>query len=321
MRKSAGKKIAALSLALAAASPSLSFAVGELVGFGPRPMGLGGAFTGVSDDGNSVFYNPAGLRSIRNAEIDLIYARPFSGLSGLDLWTGSGVMAFNLRSWGSVGLSWTETAIRTLYEDRVLAVSYAHGVEVEMGPLDGKLLAGANVKQVLYGFSLDDRSRQDPLFRNGDTKSAVSYDMGVQYRQGEDGHLRLGLMVRDMNEANIGFAEEVKQQRAWRAGAAYIFKHIPYVPFNLMPAFDLESVGDRKNYYFGMEAQHPSRIVTLRAGGNVVDGHFRDAAAGLSWVFATRRGIEFQADYVFIVPLEFRESSGSHSMGLGFRYR
>ena len=35
---------------------------------GPRPMGMGGAFTAVSDDENAIFYNPAGLNRIKPGE-------------------------------------------------------------------------------------------------------------------------------------------------------------------------------------------------------------------------------------------------------------
>lgn len=33
----------------------------DMIYRGPRPMGMGGAFTAVSDDENAIFYNPAGL--------------------------------------------------------------------------------------------------------------------------------------------------------------------------------------------------------------------------------------------------------------------
>jgi len=41
---------------------------------GVRPMGMGGAFTAIADDENAVFYNPAGLASVKKTELDLINA-------------------------------------------------------------------------------------------------------------------------------------------------------------------------------------------------------------------------------------------------------
>lgn len=39
---------------------------------GARPMGMGGAFTALADDENAVFYNPAGLASVKKSELDII---------------------------------------------------------------------------------------------------------------------------------------------------------------------------------------------------------------------------------------------------------
>jgi hypothetical protein len=282
---------------------------------------MGGAFTAVANDGNAVFYNPAGLRTIPKAEIDFVYARPFAGLKGVDLWTGTGIMAYNLNTWGNVGLSWTETSVQTLYQERTLALSYAHGVAVHFGRLDGQLLAGANLRQLSYGFSLDARTQSDPVFRNGDTRSETAFDLGFLYRHGARGRFRTGLFIRDLNEPNLGFVDQVRQDRSYRFGFAYQTASIPHVPFDIMPSFDFEVSRDRKEYSLGVEAWHVSRVAALRTGASLSDGHFRDTSAGLSWVFASRRGMDFQLDYVFIVPLQFRESSGSHSMGLGIKFK
>ncbi|MDP2752998.1 MAG: hypothetical protein Q8P40_01195, partial [Nitrospirota bacterium] len=39
---------------------------------GIRPLGMGGAFTAVSDDENALFYNPAGLSKISKFKLGLI---------------------------------------------------------------------------------------------------------------------------------------------------------------------------------------------------------------------------------------------------------
>ncbi|MFH1222716.1 MAG: hypothetical protein V1647_00060 [Pseudomonadota bacterium] len=43
---------------------------------GARPMGMGGAFTAVSDDINALFYNPAGLNRIKKGEGEIIVLNP-----------------------------------------------------------------------------------------------------------------------------------------------------------------------------------------------------------------------------------------------------
>lgn len=46
---------------------------------GVRPMGMGGAFTAVADDANALFYNPAGLSSIKHLKLGIV--NPMIGLS------------------------------------------------------------------------------------------------------------------------------------------------------------------------------------------------------------------------------------------------
>jgi len=43
---------------------------------GARPMGMGGAFTAVSDDENALFYNPAGLNRIKPGEGKIVVLNP-----------------------------------------------------------------------------------------------------------------------------------------------------------------------------------------------------------------------------------------------------
>ena len=45
------------------------------VGYGVRPMGMGGAFTAVSDDPNAAYYNPAGLMKVPYPGISLMYTK------------------------------------------------------------------------------------------------------------------------------------------------------------------------------------------------------------------------------------------------------
>jgi hypothetical protein len=63
-------------LAIAACSlPALSggqeMVVGNDAGVGARAMGMGGAYTAVSDDAAAIYYNPAGLAQMRRIEWNL----------------------------------------------------------------------------------------------------------------------------------------------------------------------------------------------------------------------------------------------------------
>ncbi|TWI75398.1 hypothetical protein LZ24_00850 [Desulfobotulus alkaliphilus] len=52
---------------------------------GVRPLGMGGAFTAVADDQNTIFYNPAGLSRINGLTIGLLNPAVGIGENGLDM--------------------------------------------------------------------------------------------------------------------------------------------------------------------------------------------------------------------------------------------
>lgn len=68
------KKIFYLLLVLFAFS--VSAAEYDMIYRGARPMGMGGAFTAVSDDENALFYNPAGLNRIKPGEGKIVVLNP-----------------------------------------------------------------------------------------------------------------------------------------------------------------------------------------------------------------------------------------------------
>ena len=49
--------------------PAIPFTAGHQTAVGARALGLGGAFTAVSDDYSALFYNPAGLGQVRSSQI------------------------------------------------------------------------------------------------------------------------------------------------------------------------------------------------------------------------------------------------------------
>src|ERR1041385_5159204 len=75
-----------------------------LPGVGARPGGMGGAFIGLSDDIESVYFNPAGLGNLDHSGVTAMYEPP-------ELDTSKSFLAFNQR-WssskmpGSVGFGW-----------------------------------------------------------------------------------------------------------------------------------------------------------------------------------------------------------------------
>jgi hypothetical protein len=51
------------------------------LGSGARPLGMGGAFVALADDGNAPFYNPAGLAWENGVTVSSLFARQFDALN------------------------------------------------------------------------------------------------------------------------------------------------------------------------------------------------------------------------------------------------
>src|SRR5471032_349554 len=72
-------------------TPTLVFAFGQdqvgtsgaaflKIGPGARPVGMGEAFTGVADDIHAIYWNPAGLGTLKHAEITGMHMQYFQSI-------------------------------------------------------------------------------------------------------------------------------------------------------------------------------------------------------------------------------------------------
>src|SRR4051812_9364268 len=83
-----------------------------LPGVGARPGGMGGAFIGLADDIESVYYNPAGLANLKTMNLTAMYQTP-------SIETSRGFLVFN-RPWehdvipGSLAFGWLRLQSRDI---------------------------------------------------------------------------------------------------------------------------------------------------------------------------------------------------------------
>ncbi len=74
------------------------------IGMGARALGMGGAFVGIADDANAIYYNPAGLTYVEGRNVTSLY----SSLLGAGNYLGAGYAQRNIGV-GVVGLMSTVT--------------------------------------------------------------------------------------------------------------------------------------------------------------------------------------------------------------------
>ncbi|MDZ4183027.1 MAG: UPF0164 family protein [Candidatus Cloacimonadaceae bacterium] len=55
-----------------------------MIGSGVRPLGMGGAFAALADDGSAIYWNPAGIAQIRESELSAMHAFLYNGLASYD---------------------------------------------------------------------------------------------------------------------------------------------------------------------------------------------------------------------------------------------
>ncbi|HEY6626573.1 MAG TPA: PorV/PorQ family protein [Ignavibacteriaceae bacterium] len=84
------------------------------IGIGGRPLGMGGAFTGIADDVTSGYYNPAGLANINYPQLSLMHSEQFGNLVNYDY----GAVAIPFQEDMSFGLSVMRLAVDGIPDTR-----------------------------------------------------------------------------------------------------------------------------------------------------------------------------------------------------------
>jgi long-subunit fatty acid transport protein len=252
---------------------------------GARPMGMGGAFTGLADDVTAVFFNPAGISALAQREAmamhgALSFDRNFNYLAAA---------VPRIRGESGWSLSYTRFSIDGIPETRVAT----NGTPLLNG--DGTVTIFSLFDDVEENFTLgyawklkdglrigiNYRLLHQEMFRKEANGQGV--DVGLLYQATPD--VRLGLTLRNMFEGvrwnETGHRDDVPF--IITAGAAVRgWKDIIY----LVDVFEMEREG--LGYRLGLEKWWAGHYA-LRAGVN--DGDFT--------VGASAKYQSFQFDYAF----------------------
>ena len=173
------------------------------IGIDARAIGMGEAYSAVTDDVSSIYWNPAGLGKVGKFELMLMHTEWF-----LDLRYEYVAFAYPLGSIGTLGAAIgyldmgdiSETTIaqpdgtgRTLANaDKSLAVGYAY-------PISEDLIVGANAKILISTLAEED------VFTT--TQTEIGADVGVLYRPPVPG-LMLGAVIQNVS-TTMGIAVRV----------------------------------------------------------------------------------------------------------------
>ena len=298
-------------------------------GWGTRPAGMGGAFAGVADDANAPLWNPAGIGQVKQYEANFMYARLFTGLK---LYAGEDTTTLGLNYFsficpskraGVFGISWANFNSTHLYKEDTFTLSYARKINDFTPRLVPVIFLGLNLKYLYHGYILDERTKDDPVFKDGNSKGAFTADLGTLIKPQKDSPLSIGLSLKNVTQPDVGLDKtdyklEDKVPLEMRIGFAYQFGG--YRVLNILnitgfrPAFDFTYRDKDINYHLGIETRFSS-VFALRMGYNLQEVTL---GLGLNHLMGEVFGIQF--DYALIWPLEIEGTSGTHRVSLGVRF-
>jgi long-subunit fatty acid transport protein len=153
------------------------------IGYGARPMGMGGAFTAVAADANAIFWNPAGLALLRKNHFTIMHTKQLD-LIPYDL----GAYAFHAGG-HKVGIAFLTSGNDVLRETS-LFVSYAVRLVL---PVVGRTYLGGNLRYRNAAFG---RNEDGGSNRSQGSADGFGVDLGLIYQIGK--RTRAGIFCRDM---------------------------------------------------------------------------------------------------------------------------
>ena len=170
------------------------------IGVGARPIGMGGAFVALADDGNAASYNAAGLGYINTVHLSLTTVQRFRGLINYNHIGG----IVPLRSAGSFGASIGILGEDSeVYKEQTITLSYGK-------TFLQKFAIGLNLKSLSTRFDENNESVSAHLENNrqffAHTSAAdISFDLGMMANPVAG--LTLGLSAENLLPADVSVSE------------------------------------------------------------------------------------------------------------------
>lgn len=180
-----------------------SYGAFEEKGAGARPMGMAGAFTGVADDVNAIYCNPAGLELVKEVETMGMTTRLF-GLKDLTYYLFGGVVP--TKKIGTFGLSYSQFGCSEYRESQTIFSS-------------GQSLGS----DVYFGFNVKIMSiKIKGASANSEYGRASAFGLDVGALADISSKFRLGVMAMNLNSPRLGSCSENLAQMI-RVGASFRF--------------------------------------------------------------------------------------------------
>lgn len=171
-----------------------------------RARGMGGAYTAVVDDINSVFFNPAGLTDVNMEAMvgfSQLYGQSFSeyktGAIGYKLPKKLGTVAFGARLFD------VDFDDETLMSEQIWSLSHAFNLQSDIH------------SQISFGYTLNYNRLQ---FEEDKADGAIAIDLGATALL--HGRTKLGFCVTNLNQSVMGDANQNNLPSKLALGISYL---------------------------------------------------------------------------------------------------
>jgi outer membrane protein OmpA-like peptidoglycan-associated protein len=210
------------------------------VGYGARPMGMGGAFTAICDDPNAAYWNPAGLLKVKWPGISIMYSKMWNLIPFY-----YSTLSFNLSNEHALGFAMNYNG-DDLYREFEPMVSYCYRMGQILGNPFSKLYLGisAMYRYADYGNNKDGVDGQVYGYAHG-----YGYNIGLLWQI--NNRYSIAMVYRD-------FLDYLK----WKVKSDYFNYRRFYnedIPVNLTIGMSAKVGG---NVIIGMDIQKSLRIDT-----------------------------------------------------------
>jgi len=292
-------------------------------GFGARPLGLGGAYTALSDDSNGAMYNPAGLSYLSRPEAGFMYAKLFYGLDNVNLGLQYGSFVCPIKRYGSIGVSYSNFVSDSQYNEAMYILSYANSISKYLDLSDPyDFSVGVNLKYLAHSYVLDPYTVNDPVFASGNSKSNYAADLGVTgiILNTDSENFTLGVVAKNINRPDMGLLDQDIVPMEFRGGVAYTISSLGFAENFILSADcgyrnqTATASENNINLAAGAESWFFKKMLALRAGGNSTS---YSVGCGFSKSVSS---ILLKIDYSMVIPFYVQNTSGSQRLSISFGF-
>jgi hypothetical protein len=188
-----------------------------MIGAGVRPLGMGGAYSAIANDGNAIYWNSSGIAQIRDPEITIMHAFLYKGIAAYD----NVSYCQPLPNEVTIGLNLTRLTID------------------DIPSFDEKYLIGHNVDERINNSDFHLPGIPDGTFKSTDDLYQFAFSKHLRYNLNM-GWLFFAIPVDLYMGANIKY---IKRQIRDKIGTGTGFDLSYLIKTDMSSLFDIEGLG------------------------------------------------------------------------------